>query len=354
VQPPIVRVGSFIAAHPRGSRASATRKAVTTARYRMSIRRSERTRMTGEDVDRADREPATRRGAGRGTGQPPGAAQSHRPTEQRPAAVELHVHGDLNDFLPAPVRGTPLRRAIAGRPGVKDVLEAAGVPHPEIALVVVDGVTVGLDHRLQPGDRVDAFPAGAAEPVEDAGAASAPGAHPRFVLDGHLGRLAAYLRMCGFDTLYRRDAGDAELARLAGRDDRILLTRDVGLLKRSIVRRGAFVRSEHPPDQLVEVVRRFGLAARVRPFARCLRCNGCLEPMDRERAKAEVPPRVYREQASFSRCPDCGGIYWRGSHHARMSRLLARTLEAAGQGASRSVSGGDPGRPAATPRPPAP
>jgi hypothetical protein len=245
--------------------------------------------------------------------------------------IELHVHGDLNDFLPAAVRGTTLCRPIAGRPGVKDVLEAAGVPHPEIALVEVNGVAVGLDHRLQPGDRVDAYPADPAAPLpsERAGVRDDAADMPRFVLDGHLGRLAAYLRMCGLDTVYRRDAGDDELARLAADNDRILLTRDVGLLKRSIVRHGAIVRSEHPPDQLVEVVRRFGLASRVRPFARCLRCNEVLEPVERQDVEVAVPARVYREQASFSRCPDCGGIYWRGSHHARMSRLLARALDAA-------------------------
>jgi hypothetical protein len=252
------------------------------------------------------------------------------------AAVGLRFHGDLNDFLPISLRDASLRRPIAGRPGVKDVLEAAGVPHPEIALVLVNETLVGLDHRLDPGDRVDAFPAGwrapgSAPPV----AAAHPAGDARFVLDGHLGRLAAYLRMCGFDTAYWRDAADDELARVAAIDERILLTRDVGLLRRSIVRRGAFVRSERPPDQLVEVFRRFGLAGQVRPFARCLRCNGRLEPVKRERVEAEVPPRVYREQAAFSRCPDCGGIYWRGSHHARLSRLLAHTLDAAGFGTAR-------------------
>jgi uncharacterized protein with PIN domain len=273
------------------------------------------------------------------------------------AAVELRFHGDLDDFLPVTLRRTALRRPVVGRPGVKDVLEAAGVPHPEIALVLVNDAPVGLDHRLDPGDRVDAFPAGWGGPWlanGDVAVPAPPATDARFVLDGHLGRLAAYLRMCGFDTVYRRDAADDELARTAGADERILLTRDVGLLKRSVIRRGAFVRSELPQDQLVEVVRRFDLAGRMRPFTRCLRCNGRLEPIARESVEAEVPPRVYREQAAFSRCPDCGGTYWRGSHHARMSRLLARTLDAAGLGAARQDGDGPDERTGTDRRAPSP
>lgn len=280
------------------------------------------------------------------TSRPSRTRRVGRSADQPPATVELRFHGDLNDFLPASLRDVTLRRPIAGRPGIKDVLEAAGVPHPEVALVLVDDAPVGLDRRLAPGDRVDAFPAGwrGGGLAPGAVAPARPAGPAHFVLDGHLGRLAAYLRMCGFDTAYRRDAADDELARLADADDRVLLTRDVGLLKRSIVRRGAFVRSERPPDQLVEVFRRFDLAGLMRPFARCLRCNGCLEPVGRESVEAEVPPRVYREQAAFSRCPDCGGIYWRGSHHARMSRLLARTLDAAGLAAAWPDGDGPGGR----------
>ena len=272
--------------------------------------------------------------------QPPDQGRPDPRGDPTRALVEVRFHGDLNDFLPAALRNAALRRRIAGRPAVKDVLEAAGVPHPEIALVLVNDAPVGLDHRLDPGDRVAAYPAGWARPGLPPPAAmpplatmpARPAGTARFVLDGHLGRLAAYLRMCGFDTVYRRDATDDELARVTGADDRILLTRDVGLLKRSVVRRGAFVRSERPEEQLVDVLRRFDLTALVRPFIRCLRCNGPLEPVERERVESDVPPRVYREHVAFSRCADCGGIYWRGSHHARMSRLLARALDASDAG----------------------
>jgi hypothetical protein len=238
--------------------------------------------------------------------------------------------GSLQDLLPRARRGATLQRAFAGSPAVKDVLESLGVPHPEIETVEVDGRRVGLEHRLVGGETVVAYPPAAA-------AASSEGADPpRFALDGHLGRLAAYLRALGCDTWYRADATDDELAQVVADDPRrILLTRDVGLLKRRVVRHGGLVRDDDPHDQLVAVAGRFGLVMSARPFTRCLRCNGVLEPLERSAAGPRVPPRVLHEQASFRGCPDCGGVFWRGSHHRRLSALLGRLLPGLALGGSR-------------------
>ncbi len=144
------------------------------------------------------------------------------------------------------------------------------------------------------------------------------------MLDGHLGRLARYLRMLGFDSHYDRNAADDELARLSADEGRILLTRDRGLLKRSLVRLGYLVRDDDPRRQLLEVVGRYGLAGTARPFSRCVRCNGDIEPVDRsdvaERLAGE--PRTLRYFEKFGRCAGCGSIYWPGSHFDRMSRLV--------------------------------
>ncbi len=272
------------------------------------------------------------------------AARRDSPPNDPPAAVDVRLYGPLNDFLPPARRGTTIHQRLAGSPAVKDVVEAIGVPHPEVELVVVNGEPVGLEHRLRAGDRVAVYPAFRTidlGPLPRAGPPALPGDAVRFVLDGHLGRLAAYLRMCGFDTAYRRDADDEALAGLAAGEERILLTRDLGLLKRGVVRRGAFVRADRPPDQLVEVLDRFDLGAAVRPFTRCLRCNGLLEPVEREAARDAVPPRVFREQPEFRRCPACGGIYWRGSHHARMTGILERALGLT-NGSGRAARGGPP------------
>lgn len=251
--------------------------------------------------------------------------------------ARVTLHGDLRDFLPTSQRREDpahLERSFDGHPAVKDVLEAVGVPHPEIAALAVNGIPVGLGHRLADGDRVEAWPAAGAAalglpPVlppapEDA-------ADPRFVLDGHLGRLAAYLRMLGFDAWYRTDAGDDRLATAAATERRILLTRDRGLLKRSVVRRGAFVRSDRPAEQLVEVARRFRLVDRWQPFGRCIRCNTPLVTATRDEVLERLEPLTRRYFDDFRRCPGCDAVYWKGSHHARMARLVERVRAEAGR-----------------------
>jgi uncharacterized protein with PIN domain len=158
-----------------------------------------------------------------------------------------------------------------------------------------------------------------------------PQAEPRFVLDGHLGRLARHLRMLGFDTWYRPDAGDAELAAVSHDEDRILLTRDRGLLRRGIVVRGRLVRSDRPSEQLREVVARYGLAASARPFTRCVRCGESLEAVAREEVLDRLEPLTKRYYDAFARCRGCGRIYWAGSHHARMSRIVESVVGLAGR-----------------------
>jgi len=249
------------------------------------------------------------------------------------ARATVAVHGDLADFLPVQRPGTPaaafvvLKRSLDGQPAVKDVLEALGVPHPEIAALTVNGEAAGLGRRLGDGDRVEAWPAADAARLGLPPAvppAPEDAADPRFVVDGHLGRLAAYLRMLGFDTWYRTDADDGDLAAVAAEDGRILLTRDRGLLKRRVVRRGAFVRSDRPVEQLVEVARRFGLVDCWRPFGRCIRCNAPLVASTREEVLDRLEPLTRRYFNDFRRCPGCDAVYWKGSHHARMARLVER------------------------------
>ena len=145
----------------------------------------------------------------------------------------------------------------------------------------------------------------------------------RFVLDGHLGRLAAYLRMLGFDTLYRNDFDDEELAEISAAQQRILLTRDRGLLKRSKVLRGFCLRTKDPHQQLLDVVQRFDLQSQIAPFTRCIACNGILETVQKSEILDQLQPKTRKYFNEFSRCVDCGKIYWQGSHHERMQALVA-------------------------------
>lgn len=227
----------------------------------------------------------------------------------------FRFYAELNDFLPTRKRGRDFEATFDGAPAIKDTIEALGAPHTEVALVLANGTPVGLDYRLQDRDRISVYPLFRLFDVD-------PEKRPRFVLDVHLGRLAAYLRMCGFDARYRNDYDDETLVSIADTEGRILLTRDRGLLKRSRVRRGYCVRASEPRRQIVDVLRRYRLKDEIRPFGRCMACNGELEAVE-EADLVESPPRAALQAGGeLRRCRACGRLYWKGTHVERMRRLL--------------------------------
>jgi hypothetical protein len=250
-----------------------------------------------------------------------------------PQAV-FRFYAELSDFLLAPRRQVAFTYAWHGPATVKDVLEALGVPHPEIDLILVNGQSVGFEHVLSDGDQVSVYPVFEALDVTPlVRLRPQPLRETHFVLDVHLGRLAAYLRMLGFDTRWRHAWDDAALARYSHDEQRVLLTRDRGLLKRREVTRGYCVRAARPREQLQEVLARFDLRGQARPFTRCTQCNGLLAQIGREAARGAVPPGVAERYEGFTRCDDCGRVYWPGSHYDRMRRLADEVLESArGQG----------------------
>ncbi len=241
------------------------------------------------------------------------------------AQAWFRFYGELNDFLPPARRQRSFSHQFDLSAPVKDMIEGFGVPHPEVELILANGRSVGFDYLVRDGDRISVYPVFESFDVSPlVKVRPAPLRETRFVLDTHLGRLAAYLRLLGFDTLYRNDAGDHELARLAG-EGRILLTRDAGLLKHGSVTHGYFIRETEPRRQVAEVVRRFQLERHMRPFTRCLRCNQVLERLEGD-PPACVPAGVRERYTEFWRCPGCGRHYWQGSHYWRMQAWL-RTLQ---------------------------
>lgn len=146
----------------------------------------------------------------------------------------------------------------------------------------------------------------------------------RFILDVHLGKLARWLRLLGFDTLYRNDYDDPEIVAIAAVEGRTVLTRDSGIIKRRAVRRGYLIQSTDPQEQLREVLDYYQLFDQVAPFHRCLACNGILTPVDKSTILDQLEPKTIRYYDTFFRCTACGKIYWRGGHHARMQEFLAK------------------------------
>ncbi len=236
-----------------------------------------------------------------------------------PRTAIFRFYAELNDFLPRDQRQRDIAYAFNGRPSVKDAVEALGIPHPEVDLILVHGVSVGFDHSLAPGDRVAVYPVFEGLDITPIiRLRERPLREPAFVADCHLGKLARRLRMLGFDVLYRRDFEDLEIIRISVREHRIILTRDRAMLKHSAVTHGYWVRSTVAAEQVGEVLKRFDLWRRVRPFSRCTACNGDIVPVLKAEVEAELAPLTRRCYEAFYRCTSCGRIYWEGSHFRRM------------------------------------
>lgn len=146
----------------------------------------------------------------------------------------------------------------------------------------------------------------------------------RFILDVHLGKLARWLRLLGFDTLYRNDLDDPEIVEIATTEGRTILTRDGGIMKRRAATRGYLVQSTEPQEQLREVLDYYQLRDHIQPFHRCLVCNGLLTPVEKAMILDQLEPKTIHYYDSFFQCTECGKIYWQGTHYERMREFLAR------------------------------
>jgi hypothetical protein len=249
-----------------------------------------------------------------------------RPVHQ----AEFRFYEELNDFLPPARRKRSFTHRFTGTPSVKDTVEALGVPHTEIDVILVDGESVGFGHRLGGGERVAVYPVFERLDVSPlVRLRPAPLRVTRFVADVHLGTLARYLRLLGFDTVWRNDLGDEEIIDRALRERRIILTRDIGILRNGRVTHGYFLRATEPVAQLQEVVRALQLGPDFATYTRCLECNGQCVPIARREAARDVPLQVFLVYRDFRRCSGCGRVYWPGSHLERLDRVIESARAAA-------------------------
>ncbi len=230
------------------------------------------------------------------------------------------IGGKLVRFLPPLRRDGSLLLPVAGRPAVKDRIESLGVPHTEVGSLLINGRAAALSTRLDGGETVEVLPWPGLQPIGES--------PPRFILDAHLGRLARRLRLLGLDCAYRPDIDDPELIAQAVAEQRIVLTRDVGVLKHSAVRLGAFVYHTDLAGQLRELFLRFGLRHHLHPFSRCSQCNDLLVPSTLEAVRDRVPARVQAWQTRYFCCQGCHQVYWEGSHVERIRAEVSRTLAA--------------------------
>ncbi|MDX9788582.1 MAG: Mut7-C RNAse domain-containing protein [Desulfobacterales bacterium] len=231
----------------------------------------------------------------------------------------------LNDFLPQKRRNREFSCDFDGRPTVKHLIESIGVPHTEIDVILVNGVSVDFKHYVANSDRIavySVFNSLDIKPIFRLG--PTPPRPAAFILDVHLGKLARMLRLLGFDALYRNDYEDSRIVQIAAAEHRIVLTRDVQLLKAKMVTHGYWIRAMNPEAQVVEVLRRFDLFNQFGAVPRCLACNGVIHETSKEAVWHLLEPKTKIYYREFFQCADCGRVYWKGTHFPRLKEKIDR------------------------------
>ncbi|MFI9201236.1 Mut7-C RNAse domain-containing protein [Streptomyces sp. NPDC053048] len=231
--------------------------------------------------------------------------------------IALTLAPELRLFVAAERRrpGTPV--TTDGVSTLGHVVESLGVPLTEAGRLLVDGREVLTSHIPAAGESVEVE--AVARPQE------VPGAPLRFLLDVHLGTLARRLRLLGVDAQYEsEDIGDPALAALSAAQQRVLLSRDRGLLRRREIWAGAYIYSDRPDEQLRDVLGRF--APPLAPWTRCTACNGPLQDADKEAVREHLEHGTQRTYDVFAQCLTCGRVYWRGAHHAKLQTIVENAV----------------------------
>jgi uncharacterized protein with PIN domain len=251
--------------------------------------------------------------------------------------LEIKFHGDLGtSFLPRRWRtSSHVLRQLSEKTAIKDVIEACGVPHPEIDLITIrcanvpTGMAVDFRWQVETSARIDVYGFPAPEDILPSQPRLQRQRCERFVVDGHLGGLARNLRLLGLNSSYEAQAADHRLLQIMSAENRAILTRDRRLLMHSIVKDGFCPRSHDPETQTTEVLRRFGLtisSGSIAPFTRCLECNGLLQTTRKQDVSNRLvaEPRTLQYYNHYRVCAECGRIYWPGSHFSKLAQRVAR------------------------------
>lgn len=242
--------------------------------------------------------------------------------------VTFRFYEELNDFLPEEKRKVRFTHIYIDRASVKDVIESLGVPHSEVDLILVNKKSVGFNYVIKDGDDISVYPVFESLDISDIQhLRPKPLRNPKFIADVHLGKLVRYLRMMGFDVIYKNNFKDDEIVKLSLKERRTILTRDRGILKRSEVAHGYWLRSTKIKEQVMEVVGRFDLKNEINEFSRCIECNELLKPIPKGVIINELPLKVAHSQNEFFQCSSCKKLFWKGTHYQRMLSFIQSVRE---------------------------
>lgn len=239
----------------------------------------------------------------------------------------FRFYASLNDFLPEQRKSKSFVQPFKTPICVGDTLVSLGIPFAEIDLILVNGSPVKITDEIKEDDRIAVYPK-----FENLNISSISRlreielGETKFILDCHLGKLAKYMRMLGFDTIYKNRMNDDEIIDIAIREKRIILTRDKLLLKSSRIVQGYFVRTIGKHEQLIEVVKKFDLYNKFKSFTRCMCCNSQLTELNNVAIADKVEPNIAKLYDTFYYCSKCDKVYWKGSHFKKMETYILSLL----------------------------
>jgi uncharacterized protein with PIN domain len=260
----------------------------------------------------------------------------------RMTTATFRFHRELNEFLVRTQRDQALKCACPRASTTKHMIEALGVPHTEVALILRNGRPSSFDTPIEHGDLIEVYPSRVMpHALESACPLRVPlrAETVRFIADAHLGALAQLLRLAGFDTRYDNHFPDDEIEQLARDEHRVVLTRDRELLKRRSLVHGCYVRALQPDAQWREVAARLDLAPHVRPFRLCLMCNAPLRVANSAEVSDRVPDGVLERHTRFVTCDVCRRVFWEGSHWKRMRARIEDLMDDAPGNSTARASG---------------
>jgi len=240
----------------------------------------------------------------------------------------LRFYEELNHFLPKEKRKTVVEHNFYTSCTIKDAIESYGIPNTEVDLIIKNGEPVHFQYLLKDRDRIAVYPKFESFDISSLNVLrDTPLRSVNFILDVHLGRLARYLRLCGFDAYYQNTLEDQKIIDIAENENRIILTRDIGILKNSRVTHGYWLRSDNPKIQLKEVIKRFDLYDKINLFTMCTVCNGKLKKVRKETIQEYLLPGTKSYYNEFYQCINCKKIYWKGSHYYHMKKEIKKILK---------------------------